>query len=120
MNSLILIAHGSRLASSNEEIIMLTECLQEKLADDYFYISHAFLELAEPSIPRAIDMCMDLDTRRIDLFPYFLTAGKHTTQDIPAVVEQAMQKYPGVDYEIKNYLGMLKGITDMIAETMSN
>jgi len=54
MRALLIIAHGSRRAASNQEVIDLVGFLSTK-TKDYLNIAAAFLELATPSISESID-----------------------------------------------------------------
>ncbi|MCA9112261.1 MAG: cobalamin biosynthesis protein CbiX, partial [Planctomycetaceae bacterium] len=47
--ALLLIAHGSRRAEANADLVTLAELVQARQPDDVVEI--AYLELAEPSIP---------------------------------------------------------------------
>ena len=47
-----------------------------------------FLELAEPSIPDGIQRCIDAGATEVVVVPYFLSAGRHVSEDIPAEVEK--------------------------------
>ena len=72
--ALILAAHGSRLESSNQEVGGLAQRLQTLVADDYA-VSHAFLEMARPSIDEAIDSAVAAEHKSIFVLPYFLVSG---------------------------------------------
>ncbi len=54
MHSLLLVAHGSRRKTSNDEIRALTETLHRKAENRFDEVRCAFLKLAEPSIPDGI------------------------------------------------------------------
>ena len=58
MRCLILVAHGSRRATSNDEVRRLAALLQRQARGRYDAVVAAFLELAEPGIPAAIDACV--------------------------------------------------------------
>ncbi|MBL7003085.1 MAG: CbiX/SirB N-terminal domain-containing protein [Gammaproteobacteria bacterium] len=103
--SLIIVAHGSRREQSNLEVQSLAE--QISLLDDtnFSHISSAFLELAEPSIPDALENNINSGSKTIFVFPYFLSAGRHVSIDVPNEVAKIQLKYPDIDIQIKNYLG---------------
>lgn len=92
--SLIVVAHGSRLASSNNEVTLFFERLRQQLGNAYDHYAVAFLELAEPSIPAAINAAITAGSTRIDIFPYFLAAGRHVNQDVPSLARQAVGNQP--------------------------
>ena len=86
MKSLILVAHGSRRAASNDEIRELTERLARQADGAFGRVSCAFLELAEPSIPDGIEQAVRAGAREVIVLPYFLSAGRHVAEDIPGLV----------------------------------
>jgi len=112
--SLLVVAHGSRRSQSNSEVEQLTQIIREKACSKYLSISHAFLELAEPSIGNAIDQCIQQGADEIILLPYFLSAGRHVQQDIPEQVAAKQAQYPQIKIHIAPYLGASQGIADMM------
>jgi sirohydrochlorin ferrochelatase len=112
---LLLVAHGSRRQASNDEVQQLRTTLQIKLRDRFEYVGCAFLELAEPSIPDAIQTCIDDGATGISVLPYFLAAGRHVTEDIPAIVQTKKNQYPDIDIRILPYLGAAAGLIDLLA-----
>ena len=86
MKSLLIVAHGSRRAASNDEVRALSERVARQAGDAYRRVECAFLELAEPSIPDGIQAEIDAGAVDITVVPYFLSAGRHVAEDIPAEV----------------------------------
>lgn len=115
MKGLILVAHGSRREASNDEVRELAGQLA-RLSDNYDQVSPGFLELAQPSIPDAIQAAAGNGATRIVVLPYFLSAGRHVVKDIPAEVEKARAALPGVDIHILPYLGIADGIPALLNE----
>ena len=114
MKALVVVAHGSRREASNEEVRLLAENLS-KCADGVFErVIPAFLELAEPSIPDGIEQAILDGADEVLVFPYFLTAGRHVAEDIPAEVEKVKTRYPNSKVSIASYLGAVEGVTDLI------
>lgn len=115
MKSLLLIAHGSRLETSNLEIRQLADKLRAKAGDHFSRVSAAFLEIARPSIPEAIDGIIKEGTTEIIVLPCFLAAGKHIVRDIPAALEEKRGQYPQVAIRLAPYLGTAdEALTDLL------
>ncbi len=114
MRALLLLAHGSRRQSSNDEIRALAARVRERAAGGLQLIAPAFLELEEPSIGAAIDQAVAAGADDILLFPLFLTAGRHVAEDIPAIVREAQARHPAVTLELKPHLGAASGLTDLV------
>ena len=119
MRSLILVAHGSRREASNEEIRRLTGALTEKAGSRFDLVSCAFLELVDPSIPEGIEQAVRHGASEIVILPYFLSAGRHVAEDIPAAVAAKRQEYPKVTISIAPYLGLAAGIPDLLLTAAS-
>lgn len=114
MKTLIIIAHGSRLKESNEEIIKFTSKIENQ-ADENYLIRYAFLELAKPSI---YDSLKDVVTKdksyNIEILPYFLAEGRHVKEDIPNEVEKFREEFKNVNIKILPHLGKTSGLSDLI------
>ena len=105
MRHLVLVAHGSRRSASNDEVRQLAERLAQMSADRYADVTAAFLELAEPSIPDAIQCCVDRGAREVVVLPYFLSQGRHVVIDIPEQVRPKQEQHQQVSIAIAPYLG---------------
>ena len=114
MKSLLLVAHGSRREASNEEVRQITQKIRKQASDKFSKIECAFLELAEPSIPQGIDNCISNDVNGVIVFPYFLSAGRHVSMDIPEIVMKKQQEYPNKNIEIVTHLGAVDGVASLI------
>ncbi len=113
MTSLIIVAHGSRREASNDEVRELTSKLREE-AYDFDYVEAAFLELAEPSIPDGIRAAIIKGHEKVVVLPYFLSAGRHVTDDIPDQVQAVQDEHPEVEIYLAPYLGAAAGIVDLL------
>ena len=114
MKVLILIAHGSRISAANQEIIDLAQLLQCRANKTYSQVVPAFLELADPSIPDAIQQVIDSGANEVVLLPYFLASGKHVETDIPSEVEKKQLEHPHIDIKLLDYFGRAQGIDDIL------
>jgi sirohydrochlorin ferrochelatase len=104
VKALLIVAHGSRRAESNDEVRALTRVVAERASTQYDKVDCAFLELAEPLIPDGIEALVKVGADEITVVPYFLSAGRHVVEDIPA--EVAKVKLPdGVGVHIAPYVG---------------
>lgn len=117
MKSLLLIAHGSRRSSSNDEVRLLVDRIAENPRSGFDHVSAAFLELADPSIPEGLEQCIERGAKEIVVFPYFLAAGRHVVDDIPAEVEPIKNKYPEIKIRIASHLGHSDALPDIIIDT---
>jgi len=114
MTALLLIAHGSNRQYSNDEIRSLTDRLRNKIRTHFDLIDYVFLELSEPSIADGIQRCAAAGIDEIILLPYFLSAGKHITEDIPGIVDEQRNHYPHIDMRICDYVGKQPEMEDLL------
>lgn len=114
MKSLLLVAHGSRREASNEEVRQLTRKLCELASGRFSSINCAFLELAEPSIPKGIDEALATGSDELIVFPYFLSAGRHVSKDIPDIIATKQQEYTDKKIEVTMHLGVVEGVAELI------
>jgi sirohydrochlorin ferrochelatase len=110
---LVLVAHGSRRESSNEEVRRVAAQLAEQAGETYAVVLAAFLELAEPLIPDGIEQCLDAGMDEVVVLPYFLSAGRHVVEDIPAEVAKVNNR-TNATVHIALYLGAAEGLSGIL------
>ncbi len=118
---IIIVDHGSRRRESNA---MLTVAAERFAAQSSFTIVEpAHMELAEPTIAQAFDNCVARGATRVVVFPYFLSPGRHWTEDIPALVAEAAAKHSGIEWLVTAPFGlhpdMLEIINDRIRRCLA-
>lgn len=114
MKAILLVSHGSRSPRSRQENIELTELLKKK--SGAAIAGHAFLEADTPSIPEGIDRCAAQGAREIVILLNFLNSGKHVLSDIPALVEEARKRHPGIQIRVTPPIGTHPRIGDLFLE----
>lgn len=116
MKSLLLVAHGSRRAESNQEIANLTQRLAIRAEEKFDIVECAFLELAAPLIPDGIQSCINKGATSVSVVPYFLARGTHVANDIPEQVAIKQVEYPDLDIHITDYLGTSDELIDVLVK----
>jgi sirohydrochlorin ferrochelatase len=115
--SLIIVAHGSRKASSNEDIKALVEKVKSLQGKRYAIVLTAFLEFTTPSLEERILFSIDNRVSEIVILPYFLSSGNHVTRDVPEVIQKIQSTHPQVKITLKEHIGsssaMVKLLSDM-------
>ena len=115
MKGLLLVAHGSRSGSSNDAVRVFTTQLA-KFASEYQMVDCAFLELADPDIPTGLRNMIRNGVREISVLPYFLSAGRHVVEDIPAELEKVTGSYPEIKIQLAPYLGSSPSISAVLLQ----
>jgi sirohydrochlorin ferrochelatase len=101
--AVLLIAHGSRESTANDDLIELARRLAA--SGEYPIVEASFLELAEPDIPTGGSRCVARGATRILMVPYFLSAGVHLRRDLTAARDEFARRYPDVDFRLGSPLG---------------
>ena len=115
---IVLVDHGSRAKSSNEQLERFAEMFEMMYGStigDYssddddsnnskerkYEVAPAHMELASPSIADAFrELIETKNCRKIVVAPFFLSPGRHVKEDIPRLVEEAAEEYRG-NYELE-------------------
>ena len=101
MTALLLIAHGSRNADANADLLHLAE----ELRTDYPVVVASYLELAPPGIDEGGRLCVSQGASRVVLVPYFLSAGVHVRRDLTEARDRLAEEFPHVDFRLADPLG---------------
>ena len=118
----LLIAHGSRRAAANQDLVKLAEMLRER--ELFPVIEIAYLELTTPTIPDGAAQCVAAGVDEVLMLPYFLSAGVHVQNDLEQYREEFTAKYPGIKFRLCSHLGlhplMLEIVVDRLNEPESD
>ncbi len=118
MKAVLFISHGSRLLQTEEEIHLFVEKLNRRAKTAI--VEYAFLDVASPSIPEGIDLCVTKGATEIIFLLNFLNAGRHVDEDIPYIVDEARARYPKVTFHITKPVGQHEKIIDLFLDMITN
>ncbi len=110
--AVIVIDHGSRLDAANTMLDQVAALFRERTGVSI--VEPAHMELAAPTLEEAAAKCVEQGARTIVVHPYFLAPGRHSTGDIPAMVEALKPRHPNVQFIVTGPLG----VDDAMAEIM--
>lgn len=94
---LVVFAHGSRVTAANEAVERVAR-ETSRLAGIALYRA-AFLELASPTLAEAVGELAATGARRVLVTPYFLTMGRHLTEDLPRLLRTIRAEHPELQLE---------------------
>ncbi len=100
----ILVDHGSKFDVANDQLLEVAK--EYKRLTEAPIVEPAHMELAEPTIAQAFNACVRQGAREVIVHPYFLAPGRHSTTDIPRMVQEAAADHPGVKVRITPPLGL--------------
>ena len=110
----LVIAHGSRRKSANDDLYRLAEMIRGRGVFDH--VEEAFLELAEPKIPEGAAACLAAGATEVKFLPFFLSGGVHVGEDLEEHRQRLAAENPGVSFTLCPPLGLHELIVDLMIE----
>ena len=110
-HAILVIAHGSRKQSSNDEVFALGEQLQQQSDCP---VKVGFLELTSPTIQESLLALYQSGKDQITVLPYFLAAGVHVVDDIPNEIQQFCTQHPDCTVRLLPHLGATPALIDLL------
>jgi sirohydrochlorin ferrochelatase len=101
--AVLLIAHGSRYQSANDDLHELAARLVA--TGKYPIVEPCFLELAEPDITTGGSRCVARGATLVLMVPYFLSAGVHLLRDLTAARDDLSRLHSEVEFRLGPPLG---------------
>lgn len=117
MKGLLFLAHGSKVAETNETLEKYIAALSHRT--DYDYVKGAYLQLMDPDLHEAIEDLVSKGVESIDIFPFFLFKGNHMLMDIPVEIEAAKVNHPGLDIRFMDCIGYDEALVELILNRLS-
>lgn len=117
MKAVLLVGHGSRKQTSNQQFIQFAEAVAAKCNAPLF--RYAFLELATPSILAEIKVCVEKGAKEITVFPLLLLTAGHAKVDIPNQLASAQKIYPNVVFRYEKPLGIQEAIFSILEKRLA-
>lgn len=118
--AVLLIAHGSRRAEANHDLVEVADRLRE--GSEFDIVVASYLELAAPSIPSGAEQCIAAGADHIRMLPYFLSAGSHVMRDLQRFRDELRDRFPQHTFTLCPPLGlhplMLDIVRDRLAEEL--
>jgi sirohydrochlorin ferrochelatase len=113
---IVVIAHGSRRAQANQDLLKVAEALRERQPG--CFVEPAYLELAEPSIPASLERCYAAGARQIRMLPFFLSAGAHVTDDLVRYRDEFAAAHADAEVMLCPPLGLHPLLIDVLVERL--
>ena len=112
--AILLIAHGSREPSANNDLRELAARLSSQ--GIYPIVEPSFLELAEPELLAGGRRCVELGATCVLMIPYFLSEGVHLQRDLTAARDELNRRHPDVQFILGSPLGPHPLLDQLVAE----
>lgn len=118
-SAVIILGHGSRSADANKSIQRTAVAVKKR--GGFEIVEQAFLQHTLPALMETIEACARKNAERIVIVPFFMQPGAHVTRDIPALIEQARKKHPGIEILVTDFAGshplMAEIVMDLAGKT---
>ncbi|TBR14811.1 sirohydrochlorin chelatase [Rugosibacter aromaticivorans] len=101
--SFLLVGHGSRNREGNQEILHFAAQWRERHPE--WRIEVCFIEHAEVLLNEGLDRAAR-NARRVIALPFILNAAGHVKMELPAALNAARLRHPGVHFDCMRHLGM--------------
>ena len=111
MNAILLVSHGSRSPHIKHEVLALVRQLKKKSGVPI--VEPAFLQIGSPNVPKGIERCLKKGATHVIVLLNFLHSGRHATDDIPKIIEQARRKYPKVTFRVTQPIGQTEHLPEL-------
>ncbi len=114
----ILFAHGSRDPLWRLPIDAVAEQMAARWPN--LAVACAFLELTTPDLPTTVETMMMRGVNHLRIVPMFLGVGRHAREDLPGLVNDLIQAYPQVQFELLPAIGEHPAMTRLMADIAAN
>lgn len=114
-HGIVLFAHGSRDPQWRAPIERIATLIQE--LSPKAQVRCAYLEMATPDLPSAVDELAQLGLRSLLVLPIFLGVGKHLRQDLPELIETLRRKHPQIVLQVAAAVGENEEVLRAIARS---
>jgi sirohydrochlorin ferrochelatase len=94
MKAILLVDHGSVRNEANEMLVDMAQLVQR--------IAEGFAN------------CVEAGANEVIVFPYMLSPGRHSTTDIPRMVNAAAANHPGVTFSVTPPFGIEEKLGEII------
>jgi sirohydrochlorin cobaltochelatase len=111
--AVLLVGRGSSDPDSNSDLAKAARLFFE--GRPYPLVETAFVSLAPPSVPDALERCRRLGVRRVAVFSYFLFTGVLEGR-IWEQTERFAGEHPGLEVRYAGYFGPDARVSDLILE----
>ncbi len=88
--------------------------LVQAMAGPGVIVRAAHMELAEPTIEQGFADCVEAGATEVVAFPYMLSPGRHSIEDIPRMVAATAATHRGVVFNVTPAFGVHEKLADLI------
>jgi len=113
MKGIILFGHGARNAEYVEPFKRIRAIVAAQQPE--VPVEIGFLELTQPPLEDSIATLATLGVTQIKVVPIFFAPGKHVLKDLPQRIGDAMDRHPGIEFDIAACVGEVEAVIQAMA-----
>lgn len=114
MRGILILAHGSREAATEETLQQVIGHLKAIFSDEI--IETAYLQFSKTDLETGLDRLKAKGVDDIVVIPYFLFEGVHIKEDIPKEIETYLAAHPGMKIVLGKTLGSDPRLAEILAD----
>ena len=114
---LLLVGHGTRDSQGLSEFLQTVDHVTRAMP--HWVVEPCFLELAEPTIPTAIEKLAEKGVKHLVVMPLLLFAAGHAKRDVPEAVAEALQNWPEMTCVQADALGLHSALVEQSASRLA-
>jgi sirohydrochlorin ferrochelatase len=115
VKGILIVDHGSQKREANDMLRCMANLIQT-MAGPSIVVRHAHMELARPDISEGFASCVEAGATEVTVFPYMLSPGRHSTSDIPRIVQNAARSHPGVSFGVTPPFGVHEKLAEIVLD----
>ncbi len=113
MKGIILFGHGARNPEYIEPFKRIRAVVMGQKPG--VPVEVGFLELTQPPLEASIECLVSLGVNEIKVVPIFFAPGRHVLKDLPQLIGHAMERFPGVEFEVAACVGEVDNVIAAMA-----
>lgn len=119
---LLLVGHGSRDPEGNAQFLRVADRVRHTPAvrEGGWQVQPCFIELATPEVPEGIDALVAAGCREVVTIPLTLFAAGHAKEEVPAHLEEARGRHPGVVFRYGRPVGVEPAVIPILLESLAH
>jgi len=113
MRGIILFGHGARNPEYIEPFRRIRAVVEARQPG--VQVEIGFLELTQPPLEASIECLAARGVNEIRVVPIFFAPGRHVLKDLPALIGNAMDRFPGISITVAACVGEVDAVIDAMA-----
>jgi sirohydrochlorin cobaltochelatase len=113
VKGIILFGHGARNPEYIEPFRRIRAVVAARQPE--IPVEIGFLELTQPPLEASIEELVRQGVIHIRIVPIFFAPGRHVLKDLPQLIGNAMDRFPGVEFEVAECVGEVDAVIEAMA-----